>query len=56
MTLFDNSRGREWAAFNISKVDDFVEKNESKIVKTRTFAQWVVAVTGIALMRKRFKR
>jgi hypothetical protein len=53
--MFDNSRGREWAALNIRNVDHFIDKNENKIKKTRTFAQWVVIVTGFALARKKFK-
>lgn len=51
--MFDNRSGREWAAMNIRSFDTFVDKNESKIKATRTFAQWVVIVTGLALVRKK---
>ena len=52
----DNQRGREWAAHNIKSVDHFVEKNESLLLRVQRTAQWVSIVTGLALMRKKFKR
>ena len=54
--MFDNQRGREWAAFNIKNADHFIEKNENKIELAQRIAQFVVTVTGLTLIRKRMKR
>lgn len=54
--MFDNQRGREWAAHNIRNADSFIEKNESKIISLQRLAQAVVTLTSLALLRKKFKR